>query len=98
MERIGLKEAIEMLRVELSESIAAATDEKLRFEVGQITLEFQVEVERSVEGSGGVKFWVVELGAKGSHGSTHTHKITIPLTPVGQTPGPVLTGSDKAPQ
>jgi hypothetical protein len=42
MEPIGLKEAIEALRTELSQSILAAADEELRFEVGQINLEFQV--------------------------------------------------------
>jgi hypothetical protein len=98
MEPIGLKEAIRALRMELSESILAAGGEALRFEVGQISLEFQVEVERTVEGSGGLKFWVVELGGKGSRSLTNTHTITIPLKPVRQNGEPVLTGSDEIPE
>ena len=98
MERIGLQEAIGTLRRELSESIRAAVGETLRFAVGEITLEFHVEVERTVEGSGGIKFWVVELGGKGAHSTTQTHTITIPLKPVGHSGGPVLTGSHEVPQ
>lgn len=98
MERIGLKQAIAALRRELSESILASANEKLRFEVGEITLEIQVEVERSVEGTGGVSFWVVELGAQGARTSTNTHKITIPLRPVRKPGEPVLTGDEEIPE
>jgi Trypsin-co-occurring domain 2 len=98
MERIELKEAIGALRQELSESILAAVEEKLRFEVGQITLEFQVEVERTAEGSGKLKFWVLELGGKGAQSNTQRHTVKIPLTPVLPDGGPVLTGSSDIPQ
>ena len=98
MERIGLKEAIAALRKELSESILASVNEKLRFEVGEITLEIQVEVERNIEASGGVSFWVVELGAQGSRTATSTHKITIPLKPIRKPGEPILTGGDEIPE
>ena len=94
MEPIGLKEAVEALRKELSESILAAEGEALRFEVGQITLEMQVAVERKAEGSAGIKFWVVELGGKGTIGTTETHKVTIPLKPIGPQGEPIRTGRD----
>ena len=97
MEPIGLKEALAMLRTELSQSILAAADEDLGFEVGQITLEFQVVVERKAEDGGAIKFWVVELGGKDTHGSTNTHKITIPLTPKGKNGGPILTAGKVIP-
>jgi len=92
MERIGLKDAIGALRAELSESIMAASGEELRFQVGEISLEFKVEVERTVEGSGGIKFWVVEAGGKGSLASSTTHTVSIPLKPVTGDGQPVLTG------
>lgn len=98
MKRIGLTEAIMALRSELTESVRAAAREELRFEVGQITLELQIEVERSIEGGGGVKAWVVEIGGKGSRTLKNTHTVTIPLKPVGQHGGPVLTGSEEAPE
>src|SRR5262249_43683374 len=98
MERIGLKDAIAALREELSEAVLAAANEKLRFQVGEISMEFKVEVERGVEGSAGIKFWVMELGAKGSLSSTHTHTLTIPLKPLNENMQPVLTGSSEVPE
>jgi hypothetical protein len=97
MASIGLKEAVEALRAELNASILAAGNESLRFEVGQITMEFQVGIERTSEGSGGIKFWVVELGGKVGDKSTEIHKVTIPLQPM-RDGRPVLTGSDEIPK
>ena len=89
---IGLTEAIGALREELTAAIAAAGAERLKFEVGQITMEFQVVVERAVKGKGGVKFWVVEAGAEASTSTARTHRLTVPLTPVSPQGTPVLTG------
>lgn len=98
MERIGLREAIAALRGELIESIVAAQGERLRFEVGEVVMEFQVEVEQSVEGKGGIKFWVVEMGGGGSNKDKATHKVTVPLRPVRADGKPVLTGSEDVPE
>ena len=59
MQRIGLKEALAALRQELSGAIQAAASESLRFQVDEITLQFQVAVEGVTVGSGGIEFWVV---------------------------------------
>lgn len=93
MYRIGLKEAIEALRVELSESIQASVDKSLHFEVEQINLEFQVEIEKSGEASGEISFWVAKLGAKGTLSSTNTHTVNLQIKPVGSDGSPVLTGT-----
>jgi hypothetical protein len=98
MPRIELKDSIAALRQEIIESIAASQGEGLRFEVGQIMMEFNVEVERSVEGKGGIKFWVVELGAGGGTKDKVIHKVTIPLKPIRYDGKPVLTGSDDVPE
>lgn len=98
MNRIELKDSIAALRKELIESILAAQGEGLRFEVGEVTMEFHVEVERSVEGKGGIKFWVVELGAGGTDKDKAIHKVTIPLKPVRADGRPVLTGSSEVPE
>lgn len=106
-ERIGLKEAIAALRSDLTESIIASQTEGLRFEVGEITMEFHVAVERTtgVKGGmkGGIKFWVVELGAAELEASTEIkntaiHKVTIPLKPIRYDGAPVLTGSEDIPE
>jgi len=98
MNRIELKDSIAALRKELIESILAAQGEGLRFEVGEVTMEFHVEVERSVEGKGGIKFWVVELGAGGTDKDKAIHKVTIPLKPVRADGRPVLTGGSEVPE
>lgn len=107
MDRIGLQEAIAALRGELIESIIAAQAEKLQFEVGEITMEFHVEVERSSEikggAKGGIKFWVVDLGSAELGGGAgvkdkRIHKVTIPLKPVRFDGKPVLTGSEEVPE
>jgi hypothetical protein len=97
MEPIGVQEAVAALRAELSASIAASVDEELRFEVGEIEIEFQVAVERVKEGSAGIRFWVAELGGTASKSSTVTHTIRIPLRPVTEDRSPVLTGSTDVP-
>jgi len=97
MERIGLKEAIGALRSELSESILAAAGEDLRFQVDDVSMEFQVELEKSFEGSGGIKFWVVELGGKASRASTATNSVSLSLKPLTADGQPVLTGGHGVP-
>jgi hypothetical protein len=78
---IGLKDAIAALREELSASILAGANEQLQFEVGEITLEFQVQVERALDGSGKINVWVVEIGGGAARTDTQTHTVTIPLKP-----------------
>ena len=96
--RIGLQEAIAALRTELIESVVAAHEERLRFEVGEITMEFQVEIERNIEASGGLKFYVVELGTSGMQKDKNVHKVVIPLKPIRADGKPILTGSDEVPE
>jgi hypothetical protein len=98
LNRIELKDSIAALRKELTESIIASQGEGLRFEVGEVMLEFHVEVERSVEGKGGIKFWVVELGAGAADKDKAIHKVSIPLKPVRRDGKPVLTGSNEIPE
>jgi len=98
MEPIGLREAVEALRAELSDSITASAGEQLKFEVGEMELEFEFEIERVAEGAGGIRFWVVELGGKASRTSTTTHRVAIPLRPVSADGEPILTGSQDVPE
>ena len=91
IKKIGLKETLEALRVELSESILVSEGKEIRFEVGEIELEFQVVVEKSHEGKGGIKFWVVEMGGGVSNKDSITHKIKIPLRAIWKDGKPVWT-------
>ena len=97
MDRIGLQEAVAALRQELSASIREGAEEELRFQVGEITLEFQVEIERTAGVKGGIKLWVVDVGGEASLSGRTTHKVSVPLTPVGRNREPVLTGGGVVP-
>ena len=41
IKKIGLKETLEALRIELGEAILVSEGKEIRFEVGEIELEFQ---------------------------------------------------------
>ena len=83
-EPIGLPEAIRSLRAQLSEAMREGAGEALRFRVGPVELEFEVQMTREAGVEGGVKFWVVSVGAKGSMSAATTHRLKISLQP--QTP------------
>jgi hypothetical protein len=61
-------------------------------------MEFQIEVERSAEAKGGIKFWVIEFGTGLAAKDKDVHKIVIPLKPIRYDGKPVLTGSDEVPE
>jgi hypothetical protein len=81
---IPLAKVIGDLRAELLSALAEGRDKELQFRLKPIELELQIAVTRDVEGSGGVKFWVIELGGKGSYENAMTHTLTLTLEPVGR--------------
>jgi hypothetical protein len=89
MARIALAEMIEELRRELQEAVAAAEGQPIRFQLGEVTLEAQVEVSREKGGKAGLKFWVAEVGASGKAGHLATQKIVLTLLPVAAEGGAV---------
>ena len=98
MNRLSLNDTIGAIRSELAQSILAAQDEEIRFELGEIDLEFQIEIERNAEGSGGIRFWIVEFGAKASQSSTVTHRVSLKLKPISNDGRPILTGAQEIPE
>lgn len=75
---VGLAEAIEALRTELSGGMLFGHGEGMQFELQPIELTLQVAV--SDAGSGKVSWKVLELG--GSRQSTSTQTMKLMLTPV----------------
>ncbi|WP_190132048.1 trypco2 family protein [Streptomyces mashuensis] len=78
---IELSEAVRAIRDGLTSAAAAGAEEALSFEVGEISMEFTVELRRDAKANGGVKAWVIDAGTEGSRGSTRTHKVAFTLTP-----------------
>ncbi|MCS6813965.1 MAG: hypothetical protein NZ772_10420 [Cyanobacteria bacterium] len=97
MQRIGLRETLEALRKELSEAILVSEGKQVRFEVGEIELEFQIAVEKTADGKGGINVWVLELGGSASEKNVTMHRVKIPLKPVWKDGKPILTGGDDIP-
>jgi len=85
-----LAEAVEGVRAELTEAMAAGENERLRFDVGPVELEFVVDVQRDANASAGVKVWVVQIGASGGMSRDSSNRVKVTLNPVdtvtGRTP------------
>ena len=76
---IGLVEAIEAVRAELTRAVAENADKDIQFPVDKVDLEFHVGVTRTAGATGGIRFWVIELGAKASHESESVHTVKVSL-------------------
>ncbi|MFJ9866666.1 trypco2 family protein [Streptomyces sp. NPDC101165] len=81
-DRIELADAVEAVRNELVTAAARSAGQDVTFEVGDIELEFGVELRREARGGVKVKAWVVEAGADGGGGTTRAHRVAVTLRPV----------------
>lgn len=79
---VPLAEAIEALRAQLSAAITAGADSELRFEVSELTLDLEVAMTTAGQGRAGIRFWLVDFGAKAEHTNAATHRVTLKLRPV----------------
>ena len=79
MEKIGLSEVIDALHSELAAAVKKAQGQEIQFPIGSVQLEFQVGVTWDAEAKGGVKFWVLELGASGGYANESVQKVTLNL-------------------
>jgi hypothetical protein len=81
MGRIPLADMVEALRVELYDAVSRSRAESIRFGIHELDVELSVQVVRTAEGKGGIKFWVVSAEAGGKYSSTDIHKVKISLLP-----------------
>jgi hypothetical protein len=83
---VGLADAIENLREEITAATERGRDQRLRFNVGQVELELAVEIEREAGADGKVSFKVLgagaEVGGDGSLSRTTAHRMKITLKPL----------------
>lgn len=80
---IPLSDAIRALRSEIVKAAGEGKEKDVRFRLGEIELEFGLEVGREQGGEAGIQFWVITLGGRGSRTSATTHTVRLTLTPVG---------------
>ncbi|MEU6574752.1 trypco2 family protein [Streptomyces sp. NPDC046805] len=86
-ENIELAAAVTAIRNQLTDAAAAGAAESVRFEVGPIQMEFEVELRREAGAKGGVKAWVVSADADAKVSQGRTHRVAFTLTPKDATTG-----------
>ncbi|MGV9314966.1 trypco2 family protein [Streptomyces sp. NPDC003691] len=92
---IDLADAVDAVRTQLLTAAGRGEGSALQFQVGDIELEFTVELRRDTTAGGRVKAWVVDAGADHTRGSTSTHRVALTLKPQNpQTGGAWLVGND----
>ncbi|MEU2871867.1 trypco2 family protein [Streptomyces olivoreticuli] len=93
---IELADAVQAVRDGLTTAAARGAGQDVVFDVGPIAMEFSVEIRRDLQGSGGVKAWVVSLDTEASRGSTRTHRVSFTLTPKdARTGGSLRVGNER---
>lgn len=81
MTGVELADAVEAVRDGLIAAAGRADGRPLRFELGDIEMEFNVEVRRDARAKGGVKAWVVDVGAETGASRGRTHRVSFTLKP-----------------
>lgn len=76
---IDLADAVQAVRDELMTAAARAAGADVVFEVGDIEMEFTVELRKETTGGGRVKAWVVDAGGDHTRGETRTHRVNFTL-------------------
>lgn len=89
---LDLADAIEVLRDQLSEAQRRGKDSPLRFVLGEITAEFEIELVRMRGGGGALRFGVVEANARGERTARAAQRLTLRLNPEQRGGGSVPVG------
>lgn len=79
---IPLADLIDAIRAELQTAAVKARDQELQFEVQDIALEVELTTTGTREAKGGLKVWVLTVGAGGSKANTSAQKVTLNLSAV----------------
>ncbi len=88
---IDLAAAIRALRAELIAAVQESEYEDVRFALGPVELEVQVEIVTGDSGPGRIQYWVAS-GRESEEGVARlTHRLRLSLTPTlaSETPGSV---------
>ncbi|CAG7634809.1 trypco2 family protein [Actinacidiphila bryophytorum] len=82
---IELADAVEAVRDGLLVAASRGSGSPLHFEVGDIQMEFSVELRRDFQGRAGVKAWIANISAEGSVANTRVQKVAFTLKPKNST-------------
>lgn len=79
--RIELADAIEAIRAQLVAAAERGAGSELAFEVGDIQLEFGVQLTNDRTVKGGVKAWVLTAGYESAQAVARTQRVSVTLSP-----------------
>ncbi|GAA4674810.1 trypco2 family protein [Phytohabitans rumicis] len=100
MEWLGLADAVQALREELTIARQAGEDNDDNdyvFEVGPVEVEFTVVAKKGGKGRLGVTFGVVTVGGEAGLGRDETHRLKVTLTPKDRVTGVAPEINDRVP-
>lgn len=79
---VGLASALEALPEELQSARNAGQGRWVRFRASEATLTGETAARRDTDGSGKIRWWLVEAGAAVKSGQERTQTLTLTLTPL----------------
>jgi len=92
----GLSDAISAIRSELTKAMSSGADSEIRFRLGPVELEFQLEARKDAEATAGVRFWILSAGVKGDVSAGSAHRIKLVLQPVTPDGGDVAVSAERS--
>ncbi|MFI9366828.1 trypco2 family protein [Kitasatospora sp. NPDC053057] len=81
LDGVELSMVVQGLRDELETAALNGAGERVGFEVGEIRLEFVVEIHSDSSAKAGFRAWVVTGDAAASRGRRQTHTVSLTLSP-----------------
>ncbi|MFI6288705.1 trypco2 family protein [Streptomyces sp. NPDC051018] len=78
---IELADAIESVREQLIDAATRATGRPVLFEMGDIEMEFTIELRKETKAGGKVRAWVLEGGADSGRTTGRVHRVAFTLRP-----------------
>ncbi|WP_328736543.1 trypco2 family protein [Streptomyces bobili] len=79
---LGLAQALEALRDELQSALQSGEGKRVRFRASEVTLTMETVARLDKEGSGKIRWYVLEAGAAVKSGTEHTQTLTLSLAPI----------------
>ncbi|MFE5814209.1 trypco2 family protein [Streptomyces sp. NPDC056479] len=93
--RIELADAVQTIRDELLTAARRSAGQDLVFELGDIQMEFTVEIRKEVKAGAKLRALVVDAGADTARADSRTHKVSFTLQAKdARTGAPLKVGND----
>ena len=91
---VELAEAVRAIRDGLVTAAGQGADQPVQFTLGDIAMEFTVEVRADARAKGGVRAWVIDAGAEAGLSTARTHRVSLTLKPTRPDGGDVRIAAD----